>query len=330
MNEPRIPELDAFTAERLLEGAHPGTPEALGPLTGVLDALRSPAHPHELAACNSVVSAMTAAASSSATTTTAGPVLGRFSRRAAALALAGVVAAGGVAAAATGTIDSVLGGDDPVIVDEPIPSDDLLPIACDDAANHGEYVSGTAQGTESGPGKGAAVSEAAQSDCGKVEESTTTLPEETPPAEDEVVEPLVIEDEPVGEEPDPCEDAANHGEYVSGVAHDTPPGPGKGQVVSEAAQSDCGKPEHEDAPISEAPGAVEDDGEPGEAPEDEDEGEGEDEGEDDGETPEVTVPETPEPSIPENPGNRGNPNVGGGNPNAGGGNPNAGGNGSDK
>ncbi len=40
----------------------------------------------------------------------------------------------------------------------------------------------------------------------------------------------------------PCPaDVVNHGQYVSGVAHDTPPGPGHGEVVSAAAQSDCGK-----------------------------------------------------------------------------------------
>jgi len=40
----------------------------------------------------------------------------------------------------------------------------------------------------------------------------------------------------------PCPaDVTNHGQYVSGVAHSTPPGPDHGQVVSAAAQSDCGK-----------------------------------------------------------------------------------------
>jgi len=33
----------------------------------------------------------------------------------------------------------------------------------------------------------------------------------------------------------------NHGECVSAAAHDTPPGPGHGQAVSEVAKSDCGK-----------------------------------------------------------------------------------------
>jgi len=33
----------------------------------------------------------------------------------------------------------------------------------------------------------------------------------------------------------------NHGEYVSDVAHQVPPGPAHGKLVSAAAQSDCGK-----------------------------------------------------------------------------------------
>ena len=40
----------------------------------------------------------------------------------------------------------------------------------------------------------------------------------------------------------PCpDDVENHGQYVSDVAQGTPPGPGHGEVVSAAAQSDCGK-----------------------------------------------------------------------------------------
>jgi type VI secretion system secreted protein VgrG len=41
------------------------------------------------------------------------------------------------------------------------------PVACADAKNHGQYVSGVARSVEPGPGHGAAVREAAQSACGK-------------------------------------------------------------------------------------------------------------------------------------------------------------------
>ena len=44
---------------------------------------------------------------------------------------------------------------------------DIEPVACDEARTHGEYVSSVARSTPSGPGKGAVVSAAARSDCGK-------------------------------------------------------------------------------------------------------------------------------------------------------------------
>jgi hypothetical protein len=47
-------------------------------------------------------------------------------------------------------------------------------------------------------------------------------------------------------------DVVNHGDYVSGVARDTPPGPDHGQIVAAAAQSDCGKPTAAAAPEPES------------------------------------------------------------------------------
>ena len=52
----------------------------------------------------------------------------------------------------------------------------------------------------------------------------------------------------------PCPpDVVNHGDYVSRVARDTPPGPDHGTIVAAAAQSDCGKPT---APPASAPAAA--------------------------------------------------------------------------
>jgi hypothetical protein len=39
-----------------------------------------------------------------------------------------------------------------------------------------------------------------------------------------------------------CEEARNHGQYVSYVARTTQPGPDKDRIVAEAAESKCGKP----------------------------------------------------------------------------------------
>lgn len=44
---------------------------------------------------------------------------------------------------------------------------DVAPVDCEDARTHGEYVSSVARSTPGGPGKGAIVSAAARSDCGK-------------------------------------------------------------------------------------------------------------------------------------------------------------------
>jgi hypothetical protein len=45
---------------------------------------------------------------------------------------------------------------------------------------------------------------------------------------------------PVSAPPCPA-DVRNHGDYVSRVAHETPPGPDHGRIVAAAAQSDCGQ-----------------------------------------------------------------------------------------
>ena len=225
-------ELDAFTAERLLDG---GRDAGFGQVGAVLDALRCPPRPHELVAGAAVVSEMSTLVAASTVVAPVRPRAGRLGRRTAGLALAGVVAVGGVAAAATGTLESVVGGGpDPVLVEVLLDPTEGVPaiVACEDATSHGEYVSSVAKSTPPGPGHGEAVSEAAKSDCGKE-------------ADEPVVDEPVV-DEPVVDEPIACEDATSHGEYVSSVAKSTPPGPGHGEAVSEAAKSDCGKKTDED------------------------------------------------------------------------------------
>ena len=64
-------------------------------------------------------------------------------------------------------------------------------------------------------------------------------------------EPTETEEPAPTDEPIACEDARNHGEYVSSVAKSVPPGPGHGAAVSEAARSDCGKKNAEDSEPSE-------------------------------------------------------------------------------
>ena len=87
--------------------------------------------------------------------------------------------------------------------------------------NHGKTVSSIAQATESGDDKGEIVKAAAQSDCGKRADDEET------PADD-------VENDVVCAE-------GEHGQTVTSVVEGTESGPGKGQIVSEAARSDCGK-----------------------------------------------------------------------------------------
>jgi hypothetical protein len=90
-------------------------------------------------------------------------------------------------------------------------------VECEEGS-HGATVSKVAKASESMPGKGAIVSAAAQSDCGKTG--------------DEPAESIggIVE----------CADG-NHGKTLSSVAQATESRPGKGVIVSEAAKSNCGK-----------------------------------------------------------------------------------------
>jgi hypothetical protein len=66
------------------------------------------------------------------------------------------------------------------------------------------------------------------------------------------IAPTDTEDEATDEEV--VEEWRNHGHYVSEVARSTPPGPGRGLVISEAARSDVGKPAQAGGPPAHAGG----------------------------------------------------------------------------
>ncbi|MEZ5342559.1 MAG: hypothetical protein R2706_14240 [Acidimicrobiales bacterium] len=135
----------------------------------------------------------------------------------ASLAVGAVVASGGVAATAAVIIDSPA---------EPTPvTQDASPEAESAIEPMAEpvYDNGTAgdETSEFTPVE-------ATSDENAVEGDESEVPSD---------EPEVVEDEA-------CEEAANHGEYVSGVAKDKTPsedGANHGAAVKAAAQSDCGK-----------------------------------------------------------------------------------------
>jgi hypothetical protein len=63
--------------------------------------------------------------------------------------------------------------------------------------------------------------------------------EDDMPEQDEVLPPIGDDGEPYGDVD--CDDAGNHGEYVSGVAKDESIDGNRGQIVSQAARTSCGK-----------------------------------------------------------------------------------------
>ena len=115
------------------------------------------------------------------------------------------------------------------LVDDPTTDFDETQCA---EGNHGATVSSIAKETPPGPGHGDVVSEAAHSSCGKNADDDTTT-------DDTVAEPLV--DDPATEFDETQCAEGNHGATVSSIAKETPPGPGHGDEVSEAAHSSCGK-----------------------------------------------------------------------------------------
>ena len=120
------------------------------------------------------------------------------------------------------------------LVDDPTTDFDETQCA---EGNHGATVSSIAKETPPGPDHGDAVSEAAQSSCGKDTDDTVT--DDT--SADLVDDPTTDFDETQ------CADG-NHGATVSSIAKETPPGPDHGDAVSEAAQSSCGKSTTDDDP----------------------------------------------------------------------------------
>jgi hypothetical protein len=118
------------------------------------------------------------------------------------------------------------------LVDDPTTAFDETQCA---EGNHGATVSSIAKETPSGPDHGDAVSEAAQSSCGKDVDDTATDDTITDDTGAELVDdPTTAFDETQCAE-------GNHGATVSSIAKETPSGPDHGDAVSEAAQSSCGK-----------------------------------------------------------------------------------------
>ena len=169
-----------------------------------------------------------------------------------AMSTVGLLFVGGVAAAATGTnpLSPLLGASEdagPSLTTTTTTTTlgtttDAAPVApgaldtqaiCDEAENHGEAVSAVAKDpSTTGAEHGAAVSDMAKSDCGKVADDDESEPQSEP--ESATADDLTFEQI--------CEAAENHGEAVSTVAKDpSTTGAEHGAAVSKMAKSDCGK-----------------------------------------------------------------------------------------
>lgn len=223
------------------------------PLDALLDALRRPASPSELAGESRAVDAVTASVRS---TKGSSMRLRTNSRklRAASFVAAGVIGFGGVAAAGPAVVDRVAGDDFVALqqLDEP-------PLT-------------TVTTTVGEP----PLTMAATADEPEVTTVTTTAPSD-PDGDAAAFAPNGEGDGPTDgadgvplvDDPDTAFDErncapGNHGRTVSSVAKETPSGPGKGEIVSEAAQSTCGKKDKDDKKSDDSEDAEPDDrqGEP--------------------------------------------------------------------
>ena len=152
------------------------------------------------------------------------------------LVLAATVLVAGTAEAATG---SDLFGDDPAPVVQEDGTTDPVTDPCVTPPDDGsdpvveEPVDGDPADVT---GTDEPVTE--PTDDGTVDPCEEPVDDGTDDGTDEGTDDDGTDEQPVDEA---CATARNHGEYVSGVAHETPPGPGHGAAVSEAARSDCGK-----------------------------------------------------------------------------------------
>ena len=199
-------------------------------LQALFDALAQPATPSELADEAQTVDVVARAISVSKGSTMQIPSNSRRLRVASFLA-AGIIGFGGVAAAGPAVFDTVTGEDDSsggdLVVTSTVP-DVSLPET-------------TVPTTEP---EATTTTEPEATTTTEPEATTTTVAGATGDVTDD--EPSELVDDPDTDfDETECADG-NHGKTVSSVAQATPSGPGKGAIVSEAAQSSCGKKEKSD------------------------------------------------------------------------------------
>ncbi|HWM19711.1 MAG TPA: hypothetical protein VNO51_08475 [Ilumatobacteraceae bacterium] len=232
----------------------------------IIAALRSSASADELSGEDAAVEAM--ASTLASTPSTVRSLGSARSLRVVAVVAAGLIGMGGIAAAGAATLrpardtaeistaDTVVDTTTPAsvvattspattspattVAETTVPGTGVETLVDDPATefdetqcaegNHGATVSSIAKETPPGPGHGEVVSDAAHSSCGKNADDDAT--------DDTTVAP--VDDPTTDFDETQCADG-NHGATVSSIARATPPGPGHGEEVSDAAHSSCGK-----------------------------------------------------------------------------------------
>jgi hypothetical protein len=209
------------------------------PLDALFDDLRQPATPSELANESNAIDALL---------TTMMPPKGSSMRllsdsrrlRVASFVAAGILGFSGAAAAGPAVYDTVTGGEEPKTeesVEEP-----------------SDTVVDTTMATETTETETTTTSSVPDNDDSVVDPVVATTDGEIDELDevdevDEVDEGTTIVelvDDPDTEFDETTCAEGNHGQTVSSIAHETPSGPGKGQIVSEAAHSSCGKADKHD------------------------------------------------------------------------------------
>jgi hypothetical protein len=207
-------------------------------LQALFDALAQPATPSELADEAQTVDVVARAISVSKGSTMQIPSNSRRLRVASFLA-AGIIGFGGVAAAGPAVFDSVTGADDATSVNLVAPS--TVP----EVSLRETTVPTTKPEATTTTDPEATTTTEPEATTSAVAAATGGVSDDEPSADGEASVTELVDDPDTDFDETECA-PGNHGKTVSSVAQATPNGPGKGAIVSEAAQSSCGKGEKSD------------------------------------------------------------------------------------
>ncbi len=204
-------------------------------LDALFDELRQPATASELAGeSNAVDAAVTALMSTKGTSM---QILSSSRRlRVASFVAAGIIGFGGVAAAGPAVYDTVAGDNAPD-TEEPAGEPSTTVVATTLAPEQSV--------TETTTTSSVLLNEDPETES-DVDSDIDPVPVAIDVEVNEATTTVALIDDPDTKFDETTCAEGNHGQTVSSIAHETPSGPGKGQIVSEAAHSSCGKDDKHD------------------------------------------------------------------------------------